>query len=331
MLSLGAVGLHREWRRLNHLGPAGFLVYHLLGPSLSGDPGFSPREALLRGGPGWRPIARHLRALFDLVLWVENWREAYASLRRGAPMPPLRLRGGATLWHGDPDQPLVVIREVLSERCYRRHVVEPERGVMLDIGANIGLVTLDWATRMPHVLIHAYEPDPTTFNTLRRNVEDNGLASRVRLYNEAVGAGTGTLTLYRSSGSVTTSAFLFDADGDQHAEDVSFWIRRGEPLSVPMVGFDEVMRRAKRDGAVELVKIDVEGAEADILEGAMPQALRAAAQFVVEYHDKLCERARARCAAALERAGFTWIVRESDLMTGLGLLYAARTPRRIPA
>ena len=51
------------------------------------------------------------------------------------------------------------------------------------------------------------------------------------------------------------------------------------------------------------VKIDVEGAEADILEGGRG-TLRAAAQFVGEYHEDRVPGVAARCRAILEANGF---------------------------
>jgi FkbM family methyltransferase len=322
------MGLHREARRLRQLGAAGFFTHHALSRRLI-------RE-LVNG-----QVARDLFILGELLLWVVNWREVYRSHRRGAPLPPIRLRRGPTLSHQASDQVLVVLREVVTQRCYRRHITEPARGVLVDIGANIGMVTLDWAARMPEVTIHAYEADPITFETLKRNVEDNGLAGRVRVYNEAVGRGAGEILFHRTGLSLTAGAFAFAGapeDGPAAADEVNprdgaprrakpdlwFWTRFGEPLRLPAVGLAEVMRRAERDGPVKLVKIDVEGAEVDILQGAPPDTLVAAEQFVVEYHDPLRPEARARCEAALERAGFRCVARESEEMAGLGLLYAVR-------
>jgi FkbM family methyltransferase len=319
MLSLIGMGLHREWRRVRRLGPAGFLSYYL----------WSPR--------------RDLPVLCELFLWVRNWRAAWLSFKTGAPMPALRLRRGFTLLHEAGDQPLALLREVFTQRCYRRHIAEPARGVLIDIGANIGLVTLDWAARMPNVVIHAYEPDPGTFRTLKRNVEGNRFGERVRLYNEAVSGRAGELTLYRTGMSGTASTFAFRDEGEERAgaeaqqpaggarqrapRGLWFWTESGAPLRVPAVSFDEVVERAQRDGAVKLVKIDTEGAEVDILEGATPDTLVKGEQFVVEYHDPLRLGARGRCEAAFARAGFRCVARESAQLSGLGLLYAARQAR----
>ena len=83
---------------------------------------------------------------------------------------------------------------------------------MIDLGANIGVVTLDWATRLKGVTIHAYEPHPATLAILAANVSENRLAQRVRIYNEAVGRATGTLVLRTFWRSVLTSAYAEPAE-----------------------------------------------------------------------------------------------------------------------
>ena len=60
---------------------------------------------------------------------------------------------------------------------------------------------------------------------------------------------------------------------------------------------------------LELVKIDTEGAEADILEGARPQTLKAIRQFVIEYHDALCSDELCSMRARIGNAGFHCIAR----------------------
>jgi FkbM family methyltransferase len=221
------MGLHREFRRLKQLGAAGFVAHHALSPRLVRD--------ILPGRLG-----SDLLVLRDLVLWVENWREAWGSFKTGAPMPALRLRGGLTLVHEADDQPLVLLGEVFTQRCYRRYIVEPEHGVLIDIGANIGMVTLDWASRIPHAVIHAYEPNPATFRTLQRNITGNGFSGRVRLYNEAVSGRAGEVTLHRTGMSTTASVFAFcddddDPDGAQSKES-SESVRRRPPAQPGVPG-----------------------------------------------------------------------------------------------
>ena len=251
-----------------------------------------------------------VRALTEMVLWFDNWREVFDGYRGRAHLPPLRFRRGFVLQHGSLDEPIQTFWEVFRDRSYRRHIEESRAGVMIDLGANIGLVTLDWATRLKAITIHAYEPHPATFATLAANIAANHLSGSVRVYNEAVSGHPGALVLQTHESSVLASAYgKAKSDGSSN-------------IRVPAISLDQVVARCVGQGPINLVKMDVEGAEADILEGAAPQTLEKVRQFVLEYHDNLCPRARLRCEQVLEKAGFHCRVRSFDEQQGL--LYARR-------
>jgi hypothetical protein len=80
---------------------------------------------------------------------------------------PLRFRQGFILHHSPSDVAMGAFLEVFGGRLYRRYLNEPDAGVMVDLGANIGMVTLDWASRLSKVVVHAYEPIMTTFPPTR--------------------------------------------------------------------------------------------------------------------------------------------------------------------
>lgn len=259
----------------------------------------------------WWDGKRHAaRTLWRMARWLENWREVWSPYRAGRPLPPLRFRSGLTLYHGPHDSPVALLHEVFGERQYARHLDVPEGGVMVDLGANIGAVTLDWALRSRSLRVHAYEPNPPTNGVLRRNVRANGLDGRVIVHDEAVGRGGGEAALWTNVHSMVVSGY-----GDAPPRP------GGVRTRVPMVGLDEVVRRAG-GGPVVLLKIDTEGAEVDALEGASGETLRAIEQVVLEYHDALYPGALARCKKVLEGGGFRCLVRPSNERQGL--IYARR-------
>ena len=152
------------------------------------------------------------------------------------------------------------MHEVFSERQYRRHLAGPVEGVMIDLGANIGAVTLDWARRSPQLHVHAYEPNPASNKMLRHNVEANGLTDRVTFYQEAVGREAGELRLWTNVNSLTITGY---SDVGPESEAV--------PLRVPLIDLNEVVKRAG-GGPVALLKMDTEGAEADTTESDAPDS-----------------------------------------------------------
>ncbi|HYT74826.1 MAG TPA: FkbM family methyltransferase [Vicinamibacterales bacterium] len=214
---------------------------------------------------------RHLRLRMLMARDLLNWREAWAGYMHAAAMPPLRFRNGLVLHHGPGDSAGFLFFEVFANGCYRHGLPRTLAGDVIDVGANIGAFTLDAATRYAPSTVHAYEPDPRTFAVLRHNVEANGLSSRVRVWNEAVAGAPGTLTLWRGEGSIAASTHA----AAHHAS---------ECCEVPAVTLQTVVERAAT--RIALLKMDAEGAEADILEGA-GTALGAVDRIVAEYHDWL--------------------------------------------
>lgn len=144
---------------------------------------------------------------------------------------------------------------------------------VLDLGANEGVFTKKLAAT--GAMVHAYEPDPEAFERLSARVA--GLAN-VRLYNAAVAARPGVLRLSRKKRAAgghetVASSIVFDNGGSDGVE-------------VEVVGFAEALARCGQ--RVALVKMDIEGAEFDILEQvfAAPAAFDFDAMFV-ETHERI--------------------------------------------
>ena len=140
--------------------------------------------------------------------------------------------------------------------------------------------------------IEAYEPSPRAFAILQENIAANHLENRVRAYAEAVGRVPGVLDLWGGGGSsIIASAY-------SHATEAT-----GPPTACAMVDLRTVVARA--GGRAGVVKIDAEGAEADIVEGGR-DSVRSVAQFVGEYHEDRVPDVVARCRSLFEQSGFAF-------------------------
>jgi len=124
----------------------------------------------------------------------------------------------------------------------------------LDLGANVGSFAAALAETGARV--HAYEPDPDTFARLSANV---GHLPNVTLHQKAVGARSGTVHLRRAIG--------YDAQAGHLSQATSVVFDRAdrfapETIAVKQVGFRDLLADLPQ---VALVKMDIEGAEFDIL------------------------------------------------------------------
>lgn len=256
---------------------------------------------------------RKLRGVVDLyrlIGVIKNWRVVRRHRRRGGALPPLHLRNGLVLHHGKFDNALLMLDEVFIQRLYGIEASPPPHSNMVDIGANIGAVTLFWALSSPSLRVHAYEPNPSAFDTLRRNVEGNSLQSRVVTFPSAVGRQTGEIKLWVDVPTELSTSYMETSPSEG-----------GRKITVPMVGMDEIWQRLGQ-GEIWLLKVDTEGAEVDILEGAPEAMLRATRNAIIEYHDNIYPGAYKRCRDVLEAAGFHCRVLVHPWQEGI--IYASR-------
>lgn len=143
----------------------------------------------------------------------------------------------------------------LGTRLFIQSVIK-QGDVFVDVGAHIGMHTLAAASAMcgqGHVYaFEAYEP---TAKLLERSVWTNGYAPLVSIYNHAVAREASSRRLYLGKVSGHHSLFPLDAT----------YVGDKEPFSVDTVRLDDVIPQTS---PVTLMKIDVEGAELDVLAGA---------------------------------------------------------------
>jgi len=130
----------------------------------------------------------------------------------------------------------------------------------IDVGANCGFYSVLGALWNPTLLITAFEPEPSIFDGLKKNVRLNELDGRIRCENVALSRETGRAAFFlpRAEGLEVETTGTLAAD--------SWQARQGATrLEVDTVRFDEYETRHRM--RVDLIKIDVEDAEADVLEG----------------------------------------------------------------
>lgn len=129
--------------------------------------------------------------------------------------------------------------------------------ICIDAGANYGVYTRKFA--QTGATVHAFEPDPDTFEQLQANVGD---MPNVILHQTCLGDTPGMVTLYRAKN--------YDSDkkrlslGSSVARTDRFAMDRGNSVQVEQVDFFAFA--ASLGQRIRLAKIDIEGSEWPILE-----------------------------------------------------------------
>src|SRR5215470_19812686 len=161
---------------------------------------------------------------------------------------------------------------------------------ILDCGANVGLASLFFKRRYPAARITAYEADPSLFAIARGNLSANGAAD-VEIVNAALWTSAGRVT-FRAEG--TDSGMIDGLAGAVNAA----------ALDVPSLRLRDILTTDR----IDLLKLDIEGAEDAVLADCEPVLDRVGA-IVMDLHEfDPAVRQAPRVLQLLTRAGFVYAV-----------------------
>jgi FkbM family methyltransferase len=175
--------------------------------------------------------------------------------------------------------------EAIFERELYRFVPRRENPVILDCGANIGLLSIYWKRRHPGAHIVAFEPDPELVEVLAANLAATG-SEDVEVVPRAVWTDEGEMDFW-SEGS-DGGRLLWDASDSRPANCRVRTVRLRDSLT----------------GATDMLKLDIEGAEVDVLLDCADR-LEQVDHVFVEYHSFHAREQRLdELLQVLRRAGF---------------------------
>ena len=179
--------------------------------------------------------------------------------------------------------------EIFQNKIYQ-FIPAPDREVILDCGANMGLSVLYFAKSYPHHHIIAFEPDPLIFDILRENVLTFNLQN-VTLHNKAVWNKEETLTFFTDQG---MGGRVENSYADQ------------EPTFI-----DTVSLRDFISSQVDFLKMDIEGAEDTVLNHCSDK-LGQLNNIFFEYHNNVNkEQTLHKLLELLKNQGFHYYLKES--------------------
>jgi FkbM family methyltransferase len=186
---------------------------------------------------------------------------------------PIDLQG---LFPGEHIIGVIDARRSFYERDLLEHLVltGPRGGTFIDVGANIGNHSVYFAKFLADHVV-SVEPDPALLPVLRRNLQANVPGARTTVLEAALGARPGAGEMARREG--------YEANAGAGNVLAHYGATPGAG-QVTILTLDEVVASLTAAGAaqVRLVKLDVEGMELEVLEGATAMLTEQHPDLVVE-------------------------------------------------
>jgi len=244
-------------------------------------------------------------------------------------------RVGAVVADGNALERGFVINEIVGDRCYERYGVEVKPGdTVIDAGANIGIAAAHFALNCEAGSIHSFEPVPATFALLATHLSGVPQCHAHQLGLGRV-SGRRTMTSYpgdpvlstidpdeeRVRAHLTQVAANWGVD-PQKAEATQAERLVPETVECEFVRLSDFLR-SEGMTRVDLLKIDVERAEVEVLDGIDEEHWSAIRQVAAEVHEKHLE---AEMTRRLERKGFRVTCMQDPSLSGtpVKFLYATR-------
>jgi FkbM family methyltransferase len=168
---------------------------------------------------------------------------------------------------------ILTFNEVIKDEVYKSILQKLKQcETIIDLGANIGLASLYFAGHYPSCRLLAVEPNPPTYRVLTANLRNLIESGRCRTLQAAVWGSERKLVADPSQGKEHYSAFATREASGAEADDETM---QGFPITsiIRDSGFE----------TVDLLKVDIEGAEVELFKGDL-EWLRRVRAIAIEFH-----------------------------------------------
>lgn len=181
----------------------------------------------------------------------------------------------------------------------------PENSTILDIGANIGVMTLQIARKLPGSQVIAFEPVPENLANIYR-LTGFFSVENVKVFSIALGNYNGTAEIIMPEHNHVKFQGLSHIEGVEGSEGDS-----GIKYSVPIHKLDDMPEMQLLEKPVSGIKIDVENYEFNVLEGARNFLLKHKPIVYAELWDN---QNRTDCIQLMTELGYSIFVLEKGVL-----------------
>ena len=238
------------------------------------------RWAMLRGGPGRTPRILTVPTANGILSFsnmdLHNARALYVQ----------------RAWEVD------LLEATLEHRKREGTVERPHADVLVEAGANIGMIAIAMLRRRAFREALAIEPDPLNFEMLERNIRQNGLAGEIRAVRCALAESSGEAELELSDSNFGDHRVRASSRREALMDE-----ERRATVRVPMRSLDDVVESAGiAPERIGLVWIDVQGYEGHLFRGAR-RTLAGGSPVLTEFWPYGIQR------SGMDREGYAELVR----------------------
>ncbi len=239
------------------------------------------RERLARLGAHRREYARgsdwlfsfYHRALLRLPKIPLPFRRRVRAVRLVSWPAPLYVRLNTSDWY--------VLEEVFLDKVYEPATLRETHQLrrIVDLGANTGFSALWWRKHYAEAEIIAVEPDRENSLMFERNVAGQEETEKIQLVRACVAGSPRRVALDRTGGSWRFRM----SDRDEVEADKVKADDAGEGDAIEALTLPQILEEAGATGTIDLLKCDIEGAEAEVFADCAAW-IGQVRQLVVEVH-----------------------------------------------
>ncbi|MEK6844552.1 MAG: FkbM family methyltransferase [Nanoarchaeota archaeon] len=256
---------------------------------------------------------KKVKTFFGIVKTFKNWPTYFAD-RYGLIKKKniiYLLRNGIKCKARARTNDKKIINEIWERKIYNPKNFEiRESDVILDIGAHIGCFSVFASKLAEKGRIFSFEPFPENFALLKDNILLNKI-NNITSINKALGNKNGKTDIFLSMHNTGGHSFYSSHKNSE------------KKIKVDVTSLPSFMKENKIS-KINFLKMDCEGAEFEILFNCPKDTLEKIEKISMEYHNKSGVNNVNVLKQYLENNGFKVIIKNNNIHTSYGMLYAHR-------